>query len=576
MTQLGSGPVSFAGVGAGTTPMASGYDRLRDGNLNMSVDPSNLLDSAEAFSRVNDLADLALGAGAYGLPYTASPAHSGESASDEVGMGAVPMSREGSREDDALIRRASSSLDARETSGYTSGSGSGSRRNSAPSPMLFRSASALAMPIDPPLRSPARSQTASGVLEPAAWLSGRGVQHSASPNANSQLATSHSTPVLANTHPADPFRDPVQANTHPADPFCDSYAMDSGGGSGSSDLDHAHVSGSSHGHSGGSAFAHGAGGSSNDHGQENGRRSPGPSSLLPTQQGIPPTAFRYGHGTENAYDYDDDGSSVGANGKRRRKSFLGMGMWKPRRGARPGSGDSSQSYAYGSARQPTTPGAGAAVNNYGTMGRTPSSVSAGLAIYANANANNARTLGRVSGLVREQTPTLPPGSLPFLARPYVPPKTITSPPTGTGMSSSDSPFAADPVNVNFNVDSSPSGGESSVSHTHSYSHGKPWAGLFGAPDLPSPALTEGSGIVAREGLLDPRLGMGVLGAAGMESQGALSFRDEVDYSRPIGGLVNNQQHSQTTFQTSHYESDADVENDDAGSELAIPSTVHSS
>ncbi|KAI0367229.1 hypothetical protein BV20DRAFT_950734 [Pilatotrama ljubarskyi] len=75
-----------------------------------------------------------------------------------------------------------------------------------------------------------------------------------------------------------------------------------------------------------------------------------------------------------------------------------------------------------------------------------------------------------------------------------------------------------------------------------------WPGLgaaLGQPAMPSPALTEGSSVNAPEGLLDPRLAT----RPGMQSQGALSFRDDMDYSRPIGGWVNNRQYSRTTIQT---------------------------
>ncbi|KAH9939189.1 hypothetical protein B0H21DRAFT_698518 [Amylocystis lapponica] len=67
------------------------------------------------------------------------------------------------------------------------------------------------------------------------------------------------------------------------------------------------------------------------------------------------------------------------------------------------------------------------------------------------------------------------------------------------------------------------------------------------PDLPSPALTDISSTNAPEGLLHPRLG--ALGAVGMQSNGAISFQDDMDYSRPIGGLVHNRQYSTTTVQT---------------------------
>ncbi|OCH88539.1 hypothetical protein OBBRIDRAFT_734245, partial [Obba rivulosa] len=76
-----------------------------------------------------------------------------------------------------------------------------------------------------------------------------------------------------------------------------------------------------------------------------------------------------------------------------------------------------------------------------------------------------------------------------------------------------------------------------------------WPGLgtiVGSPGAPSPAPTEDSNLAA-EGLLDPRLGLTL--AQGMRSQGAISFRDDIDYSRPIGGLIHNRGYSQATFHT---------------------------
>ncbi|KAM5534715.1 hypothetical protein V8D89_011579 [Ganoderma adspersum] len=74
-----------------------------------------------------------------------------------------------------------------------------------------------------------------------------------------------------------------------------------------------------------------------------------------------------------------------------------------------------------------------------------------------------------------------------------------------------------------------------------------WSGLGPIPcrsSAPSPALTEGS-TRTPVGLLDPKW----VNSDGMRSQGALSFRDDMDYSRPIGGLVNNRQHSFTSLVT---------------------------
>ncbi|KAG0698894.1 hypothetical protein DFH29DRAFT_1002434 [Suillus ampliporus] len=61
--------------------------------------------------------------------------------------------------------------------------------------------------------------------------------------------------------------------------------------------------------------------------------------------------------------------------------------------------------------------------------------------------------------------------------------------------------------------------------------------------LPSPAPTDESRVSTADGLLDPRLRDPVEG----RSNGSL--RDFEDYSRPIGGLINNRMHSTTTFGT---------------------------
>ena len=71
-------------------------------------------------------------------------------------------------------------------------------------------------------------------------------------------------------------------------------------------------------------------------------------------------------------------------------------------------------------------------------------------------------------------------------------------------------------------------------HARTASGAPIWPGLgplAPSPDMPSPALTDVSGR-APEGLLNPKW----LNAEGMQSQGAISFRDDMDYSRPIGGV----------------------------------------
>lgn len=82
-------------------------------------------------------------------------------------------------------------------------------------------------------------------------------------------------------------------------------------------------------------------------------------------------------------------------------------------------------------------------------------------------------------------------------------------------------------------------------------HGAPaWPGLgvLANGGMPSPALTERSSHHAPEGLLDPTLGT-QLGSQGMGSSAAISLRDDIDYSRPIGGLVNNRMYSTSSIPT---------------------------
>lgn len=59
----------------------------------------------------------------------------------------------------------------------------------------------------------------------------------------------------------------------------------------------------------------------------------------------------------------------------------------------------------------------------------------------------------------------------------------------------------------------------------------------------SPAPADGSRLTTTDGLLDPRL------LDPVEGRSNSSLRDFEDYSRPIGGLINNRMHSTTTFGT---------------------------
>ncbi|PIL27368.1 hypothetical protein GSI_10515 [Ganoderma sinense ZZ0214-1] len=84
-------------------------------------------------------------------------------------------------------------------------------------------------------------------------------------------------------------------------------------------------------------------------------------------------------------------------------------------------------------------------------------------------------------------------------------------------------------------------------HARTASGAPAWPGISAVPcrsSAPSPALTEGS-TRTPDGLLNPKW----VNNDGMRSRGALSFRDDMDYSRPIGGLVNNRQYSYTSLET---------------------------
>ncbi|KAI0937725.1 hypothetical protein AcV7_003680 [Taiwanofungus camphoratus] len=457
-------PVSLAGAGGA-------YGRLRGGNAETGESP----DGAAAV---------------VGDPASQEEVGARGSRSSDGAVGAVPMSREGSNEHDALIH---------------------SGNSSSADMLAFPPAAAQVGP-----RSPARSRRSSCFgPDPAAWLGGRDVEYA----------------VLAD----DPFKDPVSPTLPPS---VHRYSSDEltqvglGGGSGSEDMEHmllagARASGSSsqghggyasgpgsvNGHAGpGSSSGHGhegAGGSSNGHGWlGDGRRSPGPSSLLPTQQAVPPTSFR----TPGDPDEERTGKGAGT----RRRSFLGRPLpWRKGNRMFHGSTSSLGSYTEGVRSlyvqvSDASPPASNQVLSPASSFYDPARLATDpTSAPTSARVSQGNPFTRSPSIIRPQSPVL--GSLPASA------------------------FQQYGVVPEISV-SSPSG--------------QRWPGLstsFGPPDLPSPALTEVSSQNAPEGLLDPRLGQ--LGPLGMQSQGAISFRDDMDYSRPIHGLVNNRQHSTTTFQT---------------------------
>ncbi|KAK7683023.1 hypothetical protein QCA50_013695 [Cerrena zonata] len=273
-------------------------------------------------------------------------------------------------------------------------------------------------------------------------------------------------------------------------------ALPYAGGSGSSEHDQSPTGGSSSGHGGGSSSQGHAASSGGSHGHRpsEGRKSPGPSSLLPTQTQTqhPPIAFR----------------NVEDEKKSRRRSFLGRPLKWRIRGGRPSSSSSMSS-----------------ISNYSQPSPAPTlSFSDRRPLSAEMSMQSppaTHSVSRSSSIRRSHTPTL--SSLP---PPLLHVHTMFQ-----------------PHEVDIPEDQVPP----EAPH---------WP-VFGNPAMPSPAWTDRSSQNLPDGLLDPRLGvrLGTGGASG--SSAAISLRDDQDYSRPIGGFVNNRMYSTTTIPTvdtqgSHY------------------------
>ncbi|CAL1709360.1 unnamed protein product [Somion occarium] len=354
----------------------------------------------------------------------------------------------------------------------------------------------------------ARSRASSGMSgpDPAAWLSNRDIPYVPVNTVSPQLSSpgfgqSSSEERMATMSFASRSSDMLHLLASPDVAYASGNTSGSGshgsgsgdrmsmsvlpyaGGSGSSGNGHSAAGGSSSGHGGSSSQGHGtssAGSHSRGVPFPEGRKSPGPSSLLPSQTQMPPTAFR---------PVDDDK-------KGRRRSFLGRSLkWRIRSGRLSDVSSTSS------------------VSNYSTKSPTPTTPSFADGRPVGGDDPSTVTpqphLSRGSSISRPFSATL--GNLPSFAHP-----------------SFRLPGSAIPE------DGVPSG--------------SPRWPSFEVPDLPSPALTERSSQNAPEGLLDPRLGLH-LGTGGVESTAAISLRDDQDYSRPIGGLVNNRMYSTTTFHT---------------------------
>ncbi|KAH8076005.1 hypothetical protein BXZ70DRAFT_911480 [Cristinia sonorae] len=271
-----------------------------------------------------------------------------------------------------------------------------------------------------------------------------------------------------------------------------------------------HGSSSGHGGPGSSSHGHGTGGTSSSGHRlsPEGRKSPVPSSMLPSQTDVPPTAYKK---PKVESDGDADEGAAGGTGLgERSRSFLGRPLRWRMRGGRPSSASFSGGSSSGSASSPAA--------------SRPRSGSTGLVASSSSSVDQSGDASIVP--VSSSSPTV------------VPPSFTTA--STTLQRHQTFHMAALPLPA------MPIPEDSVPSHTN-----LPWTAFMGSssPDLPSPALTEASHEPPPEGLLDPRLGIRPGLPTGAGSTAALSLRDDMDYSRPIGGLVNNRQYSTTTVLT---------------------------
>lgn len=362
---------------------------------------------------------------------------------------------------------------------------------SAPNVLLQGSTDALVgVPLSPPkspVKSLAGTSTSGPGPDPAEWLGGRPVSFPSVPAGSSSGARpmSMSQSSIYSDEALSANRQSVGPELATAAALGGAYMSRNGSMS-----SHGHVYASS------SAHGHASGSSSGGHGHSSGQtgsshahspllpQGPVPGSLLPTQKQVPvpPSAYR---------DVDEEGRSPAT--QRRMSGFLNRSL----RGLRIGGSRVSVSSM--------SPAVGSPVVS-------PSASTTLLAAASPRESTIDPAPTRRTSIFRPKSPTL--GTLPS---PVIQPQPTI--PVGT--------MAA-------RVPGGPA-----LSPSARTAHGLPvWPGLgplHHAPDMPSPALTEGSSMHAPDGLLDPTLGMR-LGAQGMQSQGAISFRDDIDYSRPIGGV----------------------------------------
>ena len=219
--------------------------------------------------------------------------------------------------------------------------------------------------------------------------------------------------------------------------------------------------------------------------------SPGPSSLLPSQSSIPPTSYRS----------RDDTGAYDENRQRKRKSVLGRPLKWVISNERRTSGSSSSSSGSGNGND------SGGSRSSGPIQREwrPTSSSSPRLLFGSPKPSTPKA----------ETPELanssPAMTVPVSAnviKPYTPPSLGSLPPP---------PFG--PYILHCDEDESHNQGLAA------------WPGLGPMP-LPSPSELSSTHIP--DELLNPMLASQT--GVAMRSTSAFSFRDDMDYSRPIGGV----------------------------------------
>ncbi|KAL4068482.1 hypothetical protein V8B97DRAFT_1918604 [Scleroderma yunnanense] len=278
-----------------------------------------------------------------------------------------------------------------------------------------------------------------------------------------------------------------------------------------------------------------------------------------SSQGALSSSYSHGHNFGLRFGFGGAGSGSSASTGRKRNT-PGFGnpqssfRWKERASAlriRDGHGDTKEDWRRSAASSVSVSGSGSVdekrgrsspVNNVRALlnrlrgGHTPSPMSSSRGLPATPTRTSRdidieKAVGGSGDEEKVMVPTQPPGSVTVAPRSYVLSNPDPRPPSLYSSTRDPLPsvllgeggFVPSDVTLYDPLDPML----------------PPVVPYAGRASVPSPAPTEASRLP--EGLLHPRLQI--------DGRSVTSFRDFEDYSRPIGGLVNNRMHSTTTFGT---------------------------